>query len=199
MRSDPVKRVMDLIGASLGLLVGAVPLGLGALAVRWRMGRPVLFRQLRPGLGGQLFTIYKLRTMEDGDGPDEVRITPLGRFLRATSVDELPELWNVLKGDMSLVGPRPLLVSYLDRYTDEQARRHEVRPGLTGLAQVSGRNLTSWDERLALDVTYVDTWTIEGDVRIIARTVLVLLAGRGIHAEGQVSMPELPARGSTPA
>ena len=199
MRSDPVKRVMDLIGASLGLLVGAVPLGLGALAVRWRMGRPVLFRQLRPGLGGQLFTIYKLRTMEDGDGPDEVRITPLGRFLRATSVDELPELWNVLKGDMSLVGPRPLLVSYLDRYTDEQARRHEVRPGLTGLAQVSGRNLTSWDERLALDVTYVDTWTIEGDVRIIARTVLVLLAGRGIHAEGHVSMPELPARGSTPA
>lgn len=196
MRSDSVKRAMDVIGAALGLAVSAVPLGVAALAVRRTMGPPVLFRQVRPGLDGRLFTIYKLRTMVDGDDADEARITPLGRFLRASSIDELPELWNVLRGDMSLVGPRPLLVSYLDRYTDEQARRHEVRPGLTGLAQVSGRNLTSWDERLALDITYVDSWTIEGDLRIMGRTILTLLGGRGIHADGHATMPELPVPGS---
>ena len=193
------KRALDVLVAALTLILASPLLAIAALLIRIETHGHPIYRQRRIGRDGEPFELYKLRTMEDGDGPDEVRITPLGRFLRATSVDELPELWNVLKGDMSLVGPRPLLVSYLDRYTDEQARRHEVRPGLTGLAQVSGRNLTSWDERLALDVTYVDTWTIEGDVRIIARTVLVLLAGRGIHAEGQVSMPELPARGSTPA
>ena len=192
MRSEPVKRAIDVVGASLGLLAGALPLGVAAVAVCRTMGRPILFTQIRPGRNGRLFTLYKLRTMRDGPGDDDDRITPLGNFLRSSSIDELPELWNVLKGDMSLVGPRPLLVSYLDRYSDEQARRHEVRPGLTGLAQVSGRNLTTWDERLALDVTYVDTWTIGGDLRIMARTILTVLRAEDVHAEGHVTMPELP-------
>jgi lipopolysaccharide/colanic/teichoic acid biosynthesis glycosyltransferase len=194
MQSEPLKRAIDVIGASIGLVVGAVPLGVAALAIRHTMGPPVVFRQVRPGRHARLFTIYKLRTMALGDGDDAERITPLGQFLRTTSIDELPELWNVLKGDMSLVGPRPLLVSYLDRYSNEQARRHDVRPGLTGLAQVSGRNLTTWDERLALDVAYVDTWSVGGDLRIMARTLLTVLGGRGVHADDHATMPELPVR-----
>lgn len=190
MRSPALKRGLDLVGASVGLVAGAIPLAVVALAVRRSMGSPVLFRQERPGRDGRSFRLVKFRTMRDGDGPDEERLTDLGRFLRATSLDEVPELWNVLRGDMSLVGPRPLLVRYLDRYSPTQARRHEVRPGLTGLAQVSGRNATTWDERLALDVTYVDTWTNGGDLRIIARTVVGVLRRDGISAEGHATMPE---------
>jgi sugar transferase EpsL len=145
---------------------------------------------VRPGREGKPFTLRKFRTMVDGDAPDADRITPLGSFLRATSLDELPELWNVLTGSMSLVGPRPLLTSYLDRYSPEQARRHEVRPGLTGLAQTAGRNELDWSERLALDVAYVDTWTIGGDLKIILRTFSPVLRRQGISAEAHATMPE---------
>lgn len=171
-------------------------MGIVAVAVRRSMGSPVLFRQERPGRHGQVFTLVKFRTMADGDGTDAQRLTPLGSALRATSLDELPELWNVLKGDMSLVGPRPLLVRYLDRYSPTQARRHEVRPGLTGLAQVSGRNATTWDDRLALDVRYVDTWSIRGDLAIMAKTVLAVLRREGVAAHDHATMTEFT--GSTP-
>ena len=196
MRSLAVKRGIDIVGAGVGLLVAAVPLAIIAVAVRLTMGRPVLFRQERPGLHGRTFTLVKLRTMRDAldsNGaplPDADRMTRLGRVLRTTSIDELPELWCVLRGDMSLVGPRPLLVQYLDRYSPRQARRHEVKPGLTGLAQVSGRNATTWEERLELDVRYVDTWTVTGDLRIISRTLAQVLRRQGISAEGHASMPE---------
>jgi lipopolysaccharide/colanic/teichoic acid biosynthesis glycosyltransferase len=165
------------------------------------MGSPVFFRQTRPGLGGGPFTLIKFRTMRDSYGagaqplPDESRITRLGAFLRRTSLDELPELWNVLKGDMSLIGPRPLLVEYLDRYTREQARRHEVKPGITGLAQVSGRNALSWEERLALDVWYVDNWTMWLDLKILTKTVAQVLTRRGISAPGHATMPEFEGGG----
>ena len=177
-----------MVGAGLGLAVAAVPMGAIALAIRWTMGRPILFRQPRPGRGGEVFTILKFRTMDLGDGTDMDRVTGLGSLLRSASLDELPELWNVLRGDMSLVGPRPLLVPYLDRYSPHQARRHEVRPGLTGLAQVSGRNATTWDERLDLDVHYVDTWTIVGDLALMARTVGAVLGRRDVNADEQVTM-----------
>lgn len=196
MRSPRTKRLIDIVVSGLGLTAGALPLAAIALAVRRSMGSPVLFRQERPGRDGQVFTLVKFRTMTDGDGPDEDRITPLGRFLRSTSLDELPELWNVLRGDMSLVGPRPLLVAYLDRYSPTQARRHEVRPGLTGLAQVRGRNATTWDDRLALDVRYVDTWTVGGDLAILARTVGSVLRRDGIAADGHATMPEFTGTSS---
>lgn len=185
-----VKRTVDVAGSAAGLVVAAAPMAVVALAVRRSMGSPVLFRQVRPGLHGEPFELVKFRTMRAGAGPDAERITPLGRFLRSTSLDELPELWNVLKGDMSLVGPRPLLVAYLDRYTPRQARRHEVRPGLTGLAQVSGRNLTTWEERLEMDVAYVEGWTLAGDLRIMARTVAAVVGRHGIAAEGEATMAE---------
>jgi lipopolysaccharide/colanic/teichoic acid biosynthesis glycosyltransferase len=157
-------------------------------------GRPILFRQRRAGQGGRLFTILKFRTMtsaaERGSAGDEARITRLGAFLRATSLDELPELLNVLKGDMSLVGPRPLLPEYLDRYTAEQARRHEVKPGVTGLAQVNGRNEVDWGRRLALDVWYVDHRSLLLDLRILLRTFGVVFSRRGINAAGHATMPE---------
>jgi lipopolysaccharide/colanic/teichoic acid biosynthesis glycosyltransferase len=184
-----VKRAVDVVGAAVGLVVAAVPMAVIAVAIRVSMGRPVLFAQVRPGLGGEVFTLYKFRTMRAGSGPDAERITRVGRFLRATSLDELPELWNVLRGDMSLVGPRPLLVEYLDRYSPEQARRHEVRPGITGLAQVSGRNASTWPERLALDVRYVDERSLGLDVRILARTVRAVLRREGISADGHATMP----------
>lgn len=158
------------------------------------MGSPVVFRQTRPGLRGEPFTIYKFRTMRDVAGvngtvlPDADRLTRLGRALRTTSLDELPELWNVLRGDMSLVGPRPLLLEHLPLYTPEQARRHEVRPGITGLAQVSGRNRLGWAERFALDVRYVDDRSLALDARILARTLVVALRGRGIAAQGHATM-----------
>ena len=189
-----VKRLLDIGGAAAGLLLAAVPMVVVAAIVLVTMGRPVLFRQARPGRGGRPFTLVKFRTMRGGDGPDEQRVTRVGRFLRRTSLDELPELWNVLRGDMSLVGPRPLLVEYLERYTPREARRHEVRPGLTGLAQVAGRNATTWEERLELDVQYVETRSLGLDLRILARTVLVVLRGEGISADGHATMPELRAR-----
>jgi lipopolysaccharide/colanic/teichoic acid biosynthesis glycosyltransferase len=167
-----------------------------AVAIRLTMGRPVLFRQVRPGLKGQPFTMYKFRTMLNTQGtdgkllPDHSRVTRLGMFLRRASLDELPELWCVLKGDMSLVGPRPLLVEYLELYSPEQARRHESKPGLTGLTQVSGRNALSWENRLELDVWYVDNRNLWLDLRILLKTVWQVLARRGISAPGHVTMPK---------
>jgi len=192
-----VKRVVDVIGAGLGLLVACIPMAVIAVALRLTMGSPVLFRQVRPGRRGELFTILKFRTMRSGEGTDAERLTSLGRWLRATSLDELPELWNVLRGDMSLVGPRPLLVEYLPLYSQRQARRHEVRPGLTGLAQVAGRNLVDWDERFELDVEYVETRSLALDLRIIGRTVAAVLRRDGISGEGEATMA--PFRGSEPA
>lgn len=189
-----LKRGIDVVGALVLLVVTSPILLVAALAIRRTMGSPVLFRQARTGLGGWTFTLLKLRTMTNagaGDlSRDAQRLTPLGRFLRTTSVDELPQLWNVLRGDMSLVGPRPLLPSYLPRYSPAQARRHEVPPGLTGLAQVNGRNALSWEEKFALDVRYVDAWSLALDLAILWQTVVTLVRGRGVSADGHVTMPE---------
>jgi lipopolysaccharide/colanic/teichoic acid biosynthesis glycosyltransferase len=190
-----LKRAFDL-AVSVPALVLSLPVqGLTALAVVASMGRPVLFRQRRPGLDGEVFELVKFRTMHHEDAgrgrtDDASRLTGTGRLLRRLSLDELPSLWNVVRGDMSLVGPRPLLERYLDRYTPEQARRHEVRPGLTGLAQVSGRNLVSWDDRLRLDVEYVDTRSFAGDLSIIRATLRQVVRGTGVSAEGDATMPE---------
>lgn len=180
------------------LLVLASPLLLAvAVAVRLRLGSPVLFRQARAGLGGDPFELWKFRTMSDAVGldgrllSDEERLTPFGAWLRSTSLDELPELWNVVRGEMALVGPRPLPVGYLDRYTEEEARRHDVRPGLTGWAQVHGRNSLSWDQRLAMDVWYVDNRSLLLDVRILALTVRTVLARQGVSGPGMATMAEL--------
>ncbi|MCU1497335.1 MAG: epsL [Acidimicrobiales bacterium] len=188
MRSLAVKRAMDIVGSAVGRVAAALPMAVVALVVRRSLGSPVLFRQVRPGRHAEPFTLVKFRTMRSGEGTDAERITPVGKFLRSTSVDELPELWNVLRGDMSLVGPRPLLDEYLVHYSPRQARRHEMRPGLTGLAQVEGRNLLGWDERLESDVHYVETWTIFGDLKIIVRTVAAVLRRSGISAEGEATM-----------
>lgn len=191
-----VKRALDIALSSAGIVVLSPVLILLAAAIRWNLGSPVLFTQTRPGLHGRPFTIYKFRTMldaRDDEGrplPDEARLTPFGRFLRRSSLDELPELINVFKGDMSLVGPRPLIMAYLDRYTPTQARRMEMPPGITGLAQVSGRNALSWDERFRLDVEYVDRWSLGLDLAILARTVRAVLGREGISAEGHATMPE---------
>lgn len=190
------KRALDVIGAAAGLLVAAVPMAVIAVALRLTMGAPVLFRQVRPGRHGEPFTLVKFRTMRSGEGADADRLTPLGRWLRASSLDELPELWNVLRGDMSLVGPRPLLVEYLPLYSPRQARRHDVRPGLTGLAQVTGRNLVDWEARFELDVQYVETRTLALDLRIIGRTVAAVLRREGISGEGEATMA--PFTGSEP-
>ena len=198
-----MKRIFDFTVALIALAVLLPVLALLALAVRLRLGGPVLFRQPRPGLGGRVFSIVKFRTMTDARDsagrlrPDAERLTPFGRWLRATSLDELPELWNVLCGDMSLVGPRPLLVAYLERYSPEQARRHAVRPGVTGWAQVNGRNATPWEERLRLDVWYVDHRTFGLDLRILLRTVVMVMHRDGIAAAGEATMPEF--RPSHPA
>ncbi len=197
-----MKRFLDIIFASVALLLLSPLLVLTALAILLTMGWPVLFRQRRPGLHGRPFEIGKFRTMlavrpgEDAVASDGARLTRLGRLLRATSLDELPELWNVLKGDMSLVGPRPLLMQYLPLYSPEQARRHEVRPGLTGWAQVKGRNALSWDEKFALDLWYVDHCSLWLDARIIGATIWQVLARRGISAEGAATMHEF--RGNAP-
>ncbi len=196
MRSPALKRAIDVLGGVVGLLLGAIPMGLVAIAVRISMGSPVLFRQVRPGLGGEPFTLVKFRTMKTGTGSDAERMTKVGSLLRATSLDELPEFWNVLRGDMSLVGPRPLLVEYLPLYSPEQARRHDVRPGLTGAAQVSGRNLVDWPQRFAADVDYVDTWTIWGDVKIIWKTLAAVVHRTGVQATGEVTMT--PFTGNEP-
>jgi lipopolysaccharide/colanic/teichoic acid biosynthesis glycosyltransferase/glycosyltransferase involved in cell wall biosynthesis len=190
------KRILDIALSGPALLVFTPVLLLIAVAIRSLSGAPVLFRQHRPGLGGASFHCLKFRTMHDArdlDGrllPDEQRLTPFGRWLRMTSFDELPQLLNVLRGDMSLVGPRPLLMQYLDRYTPEQARRHEVRPGLTGLAQVSGRNALNWEDRLALDVLYVDSHSFWLDLRILGRTAWAVVLRRGISQQGHTTAPE---------
>ncbi len=177
--------------SGVGLVVTAPVQAATALVVLASMGRPVLFRQARPGKDAEVFELVKFRTMRLPDPThvtDGERLTRVGKILRATSLDELPTLWNVLRGEMSLVGPRPLLVEYLERYTPEQARRHEVRPGITGLAQVNGRNGVGWDERLALDVEYVDTRSLLLDLQIIARTFGLALGRVGISADGEATM-----------
>lgn len=195
-RSDRVKRATDLVGATIGLIAAAPVLAIAAVVVRLALGSPVLFRQVRPGRDSKPFTIFKLRTMSDATGadgttlPDEDRLGRVGRVLRATSIDEVPELWNVLRGDMSLVGPRPLLVEYLERYDGRQARRHEVRPGLTGLAQVNGRNLQSWEERLDMDVDYVDRRSFRLDIGIMLTTALHVALRRGVAEEGVATRTE---------
>lgn len=189
-----MKRCFDLVVAVMALLALGLPLLVLAGLIRRKLGSPVLFRQVRPGLHGQPFEMVKFRTMTDecaADGtllPDAQRLTPFGRFLRASSMDELPELWNVIKGDMSLVGPRPLLMEYLPLYTREQARRHEVRPGITGWAQVNGRNAVSWEKKFALDVWYVDhrSWSL--DIIILWMTVRKVLWRDGISAVGEATM-----------
>ncbi|MBO9325457.1 MAG: sugar transferase [Roseiflexus sp.] len=185
-----LKRVFDLCVASIALVTLAPLLLILATLVRIRLGAPVIFRQQRPGLHGRPFTMLKFRSMtnaRDAEGnllPDEQRLTPFGRFLRSSSLDELPELINVIRGDMSLVGPRPLLMEYLDRYTPEQMRRHEVRPGITGWAQVNGRNAISWDQKLTLDVWYVDHLSFWLDLRILALTIWRVAQRDGISQHG---------------
>ncbi|MDR1573114.1 MAG: sugar transferase [Clostridiales Family XIII bacterium] len=191
-----IKRLLDVI-LSLVALLALSPLLLALWAlVRHRLGKPAIFRQERPGKGARIFTLYKFRSMTeraDGNGaplPDAARLTPFGETLRRTSLDELPELLNVLKGDMSFIGPRPLLVRYLPRYSPEQARRHEVRPGLTGWAQVNGRNAISWEEKFKFDVQYVDGLSARLDLFICARTVKAILSREGISQEGEATMEE---------
>ncbi|WP_311200794.1 sugar transferase [Micrococcus terreus] len=189
------KRGLDVIGSAAMLVAAAPVMGVTAALVARNLGRPVLFTQDRPGLNGKVFKLYKFRSMRDVDEAaglvtDEERLTDFGRLLRSTSLDELPSLVNVLKGDMSFVGPRPLLVRYLDRYTAHQARRHEVRPGITGLAQVSGRNALRWEERFDLDVQYVDRISLTLDTRIVWRTISAVLRRSGISAEGEATMSE---------
>ncbi|MFN3228046.1 MAG: sugar transferase [Hyphomicrobiales bacterium] len=190
------KRFLDIMVSSCALvLLSPVLLSL-AVAVRQSLGRPVLFRQSRPGLYGKLFDMFKFRTMTDETDregrplPDQLRLTPFGAWLRSTSLDELPELWNVLKGDMSLVGPRPLLEQYLPLYSARQARRHEVRPGLTGWAQVNGRNTLAWEDRLEMDVWYVDNRTFLLDLQILYRTMVIVFSREGItDAESATQRP----------
>jgi len=189
----PVKRCLDVAGAGILLVASAPVQAVVAALVAARMGRPVLFRQPRPGLGGEIFTLLKFRSMlsedaERGLVADEQRLTKLGRILRATSLDELPTLWNVLRGEMSFVGPRPLLVEYLPLYSSEQARRHEVRPGITGLAQVSGRNSLTWAEKFRLDVRYVDNLSPALDARILLATLRTVLSREGVSQDGQATM-----------
>lgn len=196
-----VKRWLDLaLATPASVLLLPALLILGSL-IRIRLGGPVLFRQTRPGLNGHPFELFKFRTMTgecNAEGrllPDERRLTPFGRLLRQTSLDELPELLNVLRGDMSLVGPRPLLMAYLDRYTPAQARRHEVRPGITGLAQVSGRNLLSWDDRFACDVWYVDHCSFPVDAKILWQTLWKVVAREGISQPGRATAEEFRGSG----
>lgn len=187
---DALKRMVDVVGATVGLIVFSPVLLIVALLVRLRLGSPVFFVQERPGLRGKPFKMIKFRTMKAGDASDEERLDKLGQILRSASLDELPELINVLKGEMSLVGPRPLLMKYLELYSEEQARRHEVRPGITGWAQVNGRNRQTWDDRFALDVWYVDNRTLGLDLKILCLTVLKVIKRDGVAADGHVTMPE---------
>jgi len=197
-----LKKLADRGFAALALVILSPLIIAIAIAIYLQMGRPIMFSQPRPGKGGHIFTFYKFRTMThacDAQGtplPDEARLTPLGQFLRKTSLDELPQLWNVLRGDMSFVGPRPLLVQYLKRYTPEQARRHEVKPGITGWAQVNGRNAIDWEQKFALDVWYVDYWSLWLDLKIMALTVLKVLQRQGITESGHATMSEF--QGSLP-
>jgi lipopolysaccharide/colanic/teichoic acid biosynthesis glycosyltransferase len=205
---DP-KRPIDVVAAAIGLTLLSPVIAVTAVAVRLCLGSPVLFRQVRPGLHGKPFLLVKFRTMTDAVDSagallgDRERLTRFGRLLRASSLDELPQLWNVLKGEMSLVGPRPLLMEYLERYSTAQARRHEVRPGLTGWAQVNGRNATSWSERLRLDVWYVDHRNFLLDLKILGRTAAAIARPKGISAQGHDTMPlflgDAPLDGQDPA
>jgi lipopolysaccharide/colanic/teichoic acid biosynthesis glycosyltransferase len=194
-RYDAVKRLIDVVVAATALVVTAPAQTVVALLVARRLGRPVLFRQQRPGRRGEPFTLIKFRTMrvpapDSGLVTDADRLTPFGARLRSTSLDELPTLWNVLRGDMSVVGPRPLLMQYLARYSPDQARRHEVRPGITGLAQVSGRNSLTWDEKFATDVDYVNRRSLALDAKIVLKTMHLVLRREGISGDGQATMHE---------
>src|SRR5690554_3088350 len=189
-----IKRLFDIAAAGVGLLLLGPVFVVVAFLIRRKLGSPIFFRQTRPGLNGKPFEMVKFRTMLDATDkhgnplPDDHRMTPLGSFLRATSLDELPELWNVLKGDMSLVGPRPLLMEYLPLYSVEQYRRHEVRPGVTGWAQINGRNAISWEDKFKLDVWYVDNRSLWLDIKIIFLTMKKVLVRDGISAEGEATM-----------
>jgi lipopolysaccharide/colanic/teichoic acid biosynthesis glycosyltransferase len=195
-----LKRLLDILGSGLGLLILSPVILILAWMIRRRLGSPVLFHQVRPGLQGRPFRMIKFRTMRDAVGadgqplPDAERMTPFGRLLRSTSLDELPELWNVLKGDMSLVGPRPLLMEYLPLYSPEQARRHEVRPGVTGWAQINGRNALSWEDKFRLDVWYVDHQSLWLDLKILYLTVKKVLVRDGISAAGEATMSKFTGR-----
>jgi lipopolysaccharide/colanic/teichoic acid biosynthesis glycosyltransferase len=198
-----LKRLLDVLFSGVLILL-LLPIGIVlTLLVRWKMRSPILFFQDRSGLNGRLFRLYKFRTMRDATGrdgrpmPDAERLTPLGRWMRKWSLDELPELFNVLKGDMSLVGPRPLLPQYLGRYTPEQARRHEVKPGLTGWAQVNGRNAITWEEKFSLDVWYIDNRSFLLDLKILAMTLWKVVSREGISAHGEATMPEFMGTVST--
>lgn len=191
-----LKRVLDVVVAVAALILLSPVLLVIAAVVRRRLGAPILFTQARPGLDGRLFQIVKFRTMRNDAGADgrpladAARMTRLGSFLRSTSLDELPELWNVMTGDMSLVGPRPLLTAYLTRYTPAQAHRHDVRPGITGLAQVRGRNALTWDEKFALDLEYVEHCSLMMDMKILFLTAWQVVARRGVNHPGHVTMHE---------
>ena len=199
-----LKRLFDFLMALFGLVVLSPVLAILAWQIRNKLGSPVLFRQTRPGLHGKAFQMIKFRTMRDAIGPDgkplpdSERMTPFGSFLRSASLDELPELWNVLKGDMSLVGPRPLLMEYLPLYSPEQARRHEVRPGVTGWAQINGRNAVSWEEKFEMDVWYVDNRSLWLDLKIIFLTVKKVVVKDGISADGHVTMPHFKGSKNEP-
>lgn len=188
------KRLLDFVAALIALVFLSPILLVVAVLVRAELGSPIIYRQQRPGLNGSIFTLYKFKTMTDGKDqnghllPDKQRLTKFGRLLRATSLDELPELFNILKGNMAIVGPRPLLVKYLPLYNSRQRRRHEVRPGLTGLAQVSGRNAISWEDKFDLDVTYIENLSLLGDLKIILRTIKKVAAKEGISSEKSVTM-----------
>jgi lipopolysaccharide/colanic/teichoic acid biosynthesis glycosyltransferase len=184
------KRWFDRTAAAAGLVITAPVMLATAVAIRATMGTPVLFRQVRPGLRGRPFELIKFRTMRDGAGSDSERLTRLGRALRATSLDELPQLINVVRGELSLVGPRPLLMSYLTRYSPQQARRHEVLPGITGWAQINGRNALSWPEKLELDRWYVEHWNLVLDVKILVSTAWKVVQRSGIAQQGHATMPE---------
>lgn len=194
-RPAPLKRVVDVVLSVVALIILSPALVVVALMVRSQLGSPILFRQMRPGLHGEPFELIKFRTMRTAtaiDGSlltDEERLTPFGRFLRSASIDELPELWNVIRGEMSLVGPRPLLLQYLPLYSRDQLRRHEVRPGITGLAQVGGRNALSWGEKFALDTEYVDRRSLAMDLRIMFLTVWTVLRRESVSADGHATMP----------
>lgn len=190
------KRIIDIVLSGCALLVLSPVYLVLYILVRVKLGAPVFFTQPRPGLQGKIFNIYKFRTMTDARDeqgnllPDEVRLTDFGKTLRSTSLDELPEIWNIFIGDMSIVGPRPLLVKYLDRYNDEQKHRHDVRPGLTGLAQVNGRNLCSWEDKFKYDVEYTRNVTFLGDIKILWKTVMIVLKREGISSETSATMEE---------
>ena len=198
-----IKRILDIISSLLAIIILSPLLAVTAVLVKTKLGSPVLFKQERPGKDEKIFTLMKFRTMtdeRDENGellPDEVRLTKFGKFLRSTSIDELPELFNILKGDMSVIGPRPLLVEYIPRYNEHQHRRHEVRPGLSGWAQVNGRNSISWEEKFDLDVEYVDNYSFAMDVKILFMTVLNVLKKEGISSETSATMEVFMGTGVT--